>query len=271
MDIVRRARPWLGTFVEMRVEGLRQTDALRAIEAAFDEIATIHRLMSFHEAGSDLSRLHRDGESHVDARTYEVIATALRIADASNGAFDPTVAVEQVRRGSLPPPGGRAADACGDWRDIELLDDCRVRLRRALWIDLGGIAKGFAVDRASEILLAAGARQMCVNAGGDLRVCGDRIEPVVVRGSRGVVVALEVSNAAVATSTVSPGSHIHGATREPMRGTRTVSVVAPSCMIADALTKVVLADPSTPLLAQFSAQACVHDPASGWRTLDRAA
>jgi thiamine biosynthesis lipoprotein len=271
METVRRARPWLGTIVAMRVEGLCESDAVRAIDAAFDEVAAIHRLMSFHESGSDLSRLHRERETDVDARTYEVIAAALRIAESSRGAFDPTIAAQQVRRGSLPPPADQMPDARADWRDIELLGACRIRLRRPLWIDLGGIAKGYAVDRATDILVAAGATQVCVNAGGDLRIRGDRAERVDVRGDRDATTAVEIANAAVATSTVSAGSHVHGVTREPMDGARTVSVIAPNCMIADALTKVVLADPATLLLAEFSAKACVHDAQSGWRTLDRAA
>ena len=270
-SIVRRARPWLGTIVEMRVEGLPEADALRAIDAAFDEVAVIHRLMSFHEPDSDVSRLHRARETRVDARTHNVLAIALRIADASHGLFDPTIAVEQVRRGALPPPRGSDADARADWRDIELLEGCGVRLRRPLWIDLGGIAKGYAVDRTIDILFAAGAEQICVNAGGDLCVRGDRAEPVVVRTSDDVATVLDISNGAVATSTIAEGSHVHGVTREPMRGARTVSVAAPTCAIADALTKVVLADAKTTLMAQFSAQACVHEAASGWRMLDIAA
>jgi thiamine biosynthesis lipoprotein len=271
MNIVRRARPWLGTIVAMRVEGLREADALRAIQAAFDEVAAVHRLMSFHEAGSDLSRLHRQCDTQVDARTYEVIAAALGIAESSQGSFDPTIAANQVRRGSLPRIAEQMPDNDTDWRDIELLGARRIRLRRPLWIDLGGIAKGYAVDRATDILFAAGATQACVNAGGDLRLRGDRAECIELRGNNGSTSAVEIADAAVATSTVSAGSHVHGITREPMHGARTVSVIAPTCMIADALTKVVLADPATPLLATFSAQACLHDPQTGWRTPDLAA
>jgi len=186
---LRRARPLLGTLVEIRVEGLGSADAGCAIDRAFGEIAAVHRLMSFHEAGSDLGRLHRariGARVSVDARTHDVLAWSLRIAAASAGAFDPTVAALQVERGRLPRPASAwRPQKLADWRDIELTGATQVRLARPLWIDLGGIAKGYAVDRAIEILVGAGATQACVNAGGDLRVAGPRAEVVHVRSAAG--------------------------------------------------------------------------------------
>jgi FAD:protein FMN transferase len=250
MSVARRVRPWLGTFVEMRVEGLRERKALEAIDLAFEEVATIHRLMSFHSSESDLSRLHRTQPGNavrVDARTSDVIQCALRVAHVSNGCFDPTVAARQVARGYLPRP--RSAfepDPDASWTDIELLDDLTIRLKRALWIDLGGIAKGYAVDRAIEILRSAGAQQMCVNAGGDLRIAGECAEIVYLSDQRRHV---EIADAALASSTANDSR-------------RSVSVVAPECIIADALTKVILgsnAQQAEQVLAHFSAQACTQN------------
>lgn len=280
-SIVRRARPLLGTIVEIRVEGVPETVALRAINAAFAEIAQIHRLMSFHESASDLSRVHgaRVGTClRVDARTREVLACALRVARESEGCFDPTVAATQVARGYLPRPDSAFTPVpIANWRDIEL-SDAGVCLRKPLWIDLGGIAKGYAVDRAVGILLDAGAGQACVNGGGDLRIAGPRAECVHVRDALGAVVAaVELADAAVASSTSAMAgvipAHVHGGDRQAIAGGTTVSVVSPNCMIADALTKVVLAQraASARTLAAFGAQACVHDARSGWRMLGEAA
>jgi len=142
---IRRARPWLGTAVEIRVRGLEEQAALEAIEHAFHEIATIHRLMSFHEGGSDLSRLNAEAFAApvcVDVRTHEVLALALALASESGGRFDPTVAAELVAWGLLPVPDGHhAPEPDASWRDVVLLDDGRVRFTRPLWLDLGGIAK----------------------------------------------------------------------------------------------------------------------------------
>ena len=278
---MRRVRPFLGTLVDIRVEGLREVDALRAINAAYAEIAQIHRLMSFHESASDLSRVHgaRVGTRvRVDARTREVLACALRVARESDGCFDPTIAADQVARGYLPHPDSAfTPDPIATWRDLEL-SDAGVCLRKPLWIDLGGIAKGYAVDRAVEILLDAGVVQACVNAGGDLRIAGPRVESVHVRDARGsVVAAVELADAAVASSTSAMQgaipAHVHGGDRQAIAGGTTVSVVAPNCMLADALTKVVLAQraASARTLAAFGARACVHDARSGWRMLGEAA
>src|SRR5579862_9420704 len=105
MSVVQRARPWLGTLVRMRVGGLDEAHARAAIDRAFAEVETVHRCMSFHSADSDLAGLHtaQAGEAvAIDARTHEVLACALRIAELSDGCFDPTIAARQVALGVLP-------------------------------------------------------------------------------------------------------------------------------------------------------------------------
>jgi len=262
---VLRARPALGTLVEFRVEGLDGTAAARAVDAAFAEVLTVHRLMSFHEPHSDLALLHRAPAGtavRVNARTHEVLHWSLRIAAASHGCFDPTIAAAQVAAGRLPQPASACApDPDGNWRDIELLGGERVRLRRPLWIDLGGIAKGYAVDRAIDVLRAHGAAQACVNAGGDLRVFGPRVERVHVRDAGGGCAAvLEVANGAVASSS--------GADARSL----TASVVAARCIVADALTKVVLAANAACgcILDEFGASAGVG-ACGDWHLLGAAA
>lgn len=284
MREIRRARPWLGTFVEIRAAGLAEEAATAAIEAAFAEVAAVHRLMSFHEADSDLSRLHRAPAGTavtVDARTFDVLATALRIAEESDGRFDPTIAAQLVAWGFLPPPAAsQHPDPAASWCDVELLGASRVRLRRRLWLDLGGIAKGYAVDRALDVLRRSGAAAACVNAGGDLGHFGAEAQRVDLRlGEDMALPRLELADAAVATSAVDAarrrsggrwrGGHVNPRTRRPVRAHRAVSVVAATCLIADALTKVVLADTriGERLLRRHSASACLHDGRRGWRML----
>ena len=277
-------RPWLGTMVELRVEGLDPTRAAHACAQAFAEIAAIHRLMSFHESGSDLGRLHRAEPGtrvRVDARTRDALGWALRIAAASDGRFDPTVAAQQVAWGLLPRPASSCLpDPLACWRDIDLVGARHVRFARPLWIDLGGIAKGFAVDRAVEILVDAGAAQVCVNAGGDLRVAGVRAEMINLRTQDGIeaLPGLELANAALATSAGPAGStsglHAHGRTRRAIGSGHVASVVAARCVAADALTKVVMCgddDIARRALKQFDAQACLHAAGKGWALLGAAA
>ena len=141
--------------------------------------------MSFHEPASDLSRLNRTAARRavaVDPSTVAVIGRAVEFAQASGGVFDPTMASRLVAWDYLPHPGGAPEpDPEADWRDIALLDRNRIRFTRPLWLDLGGIAKGYAVDRALASMDVAPSVQCTISAGGDLRVCGPRAERVLLR------------------------------------------------------------------------------------------
>lgn len=270
---IERAKPLLGTIVSVRARFAHAPAARAALDAAFAEIATVHRLMSFHEADSDLSRLHRQPPGtpvEVDARTAEVLRFALALAQETGGAVDPAIGHLAVGSGALPRPGGRAEPGAGaSWRDIAL-EGRAVACQRPLWIDLGGIAKGFAVDRAVEMLLAAGALQGCVNAGGDLRVFGPEAEPVALRVLDAHAMPwLSLHEGAAAASGGLPHAgtrHFNPGTGQPVDPALFVCVTAPECMTADALTKAVLVmrESAAPVLAQHRANAHLFDPAVGW-------
>ena len=286
---VRRCRPLLGTFVEVAATHANAREAHRAVDAAFDEVALVHRLMSFHDPASDVSRLNREALEHpvaVHPATLEVLRWAHTVAQGSDGCFDVTVAAELVWRGILPRPWSRH-EPCrdGSWSDVELLGDGRARFHRPLWIDLGGIAKGYAVDRAIERLGALGATRACVNAGGDLRVMGSatecvRLRPVPASGEPTAVV--ELANASLASSGGPgarhdverfPGLHIHGADRRPTRSRTFACVITDRCVLADALTKVVLGtrNRGAGLLRKYGATAHVYTTRGGWHTVGAAA
>jgi len=225
-----------------------------------------------------VSRINRDAAHApvaVDARTHEVLALALAFARASQGRFDPTVAVELVARKLLPRPDAPAPARDADWRDIELLDDGRIRAAKPLWIDLGGIAKGYAVDRAIGRLIALGIEIACVNAGGDLRRIGPGMEPVHIRDPsaphRSVRTLLLGEGSLASSGSYFERALIDARTRTPMAD-RSVSVVADCCAVADALTKIVItdADAAAPLLAAWNAEALVLDGDDA-RLLGRAA
>jgi FAD:protein FMN transferase len=281
-----RARPLLGTRVAIRVAGLRDDCAHRAIDAAFDAIASIHALMSFHATESDVSRLNRDAFDHpvaVHPSTYEVLRWSQQIAADSGACFDITAAAQLVAWGILPAPTLRhRPDPSGSSLDIELLPNDRIRFHRRVWIDLGGIAKGFAVDRAIEVLAAHGAAQACVNAGGDLRILGSAAEPVRLRtatdGDR-VVPVIAIENGSVASSG-GPlarqraqgrlrGPHVHGQWRRGISSDRFACVIAERCLIADALTKIVLAQGcrSESMLRRYGATAHLYTTRRGWRSM----
>ncbi len=261
--------------------GLPDADAQAAIEAGFAAIAEIHRLMSFHEPDSDVSRLNRAGGGTVKVgpHTHAVLAAARHMAEASNGIFDITVAPDLVAWGFLPRPDAPEPDPTASWRDIALLPGNEIRLARPLWIDLGGIAKGYAVDRAFAAMNLPPEVQCSVNAGGDLRVQGAEPERIMLRAPAGdgQVPVVELRDAALASSSGRDvgrdvagrrvGPHVEGGSHRSAGTAAFVSVVAPDCMTADALTKVVLAlgPGADGILKTFDATAYFHD--SQWRTL----
>jgi thiamine biosynthesis lipoprotein len=283
-DRIQRARPLLGTRVDIAVAGLSEKAAHRAIDAGFAEIAHIHTLMSFHEADSDVSRLNASAcirAVAVQPETFAVVRESLRLAEASRGVFDITVAARLVAWGFLPRPASRRRpDPRASWRDIELIGENRIRFRRPLWIDLGGIAKGYAVDRAIARMATPHHVQVCVNAGGDLRVRGPQAERVLLRApsTGGMVPIVELQDGSIASSSgresrkivgaATVGPHVHGLKKAAM-GTRSfVSVVAAQCIIADGLTKVALAKGAAAarILKAFDATAYHYTPNAGWRT-----
>jgi len=280
-DSARRARPLLGTFVEVTAGGAARDRLDAAIERAFAAVAEVHRLMSFHESDSDVSRLNRSalfGPLEVDPQTFEVLEWSRCFAEASEGCFDITVAAQLVDWRLLPRPvSAYVPDRQGSWRDVELLPDSTVRFRRPIWIDLGGIAKGYAVDRAIDCLRAAGIPRGCVNAGGDLRVLGReaaRVQLEPRHGDERYVPVLEVLNRSVASSGggrrhLSVGPHVHGIARRAVGGHAFVSVVADRCVVADALTKVVLTQGprSTAVLRRYGARAHVRTARHEWQTI----
>lgn len=243
---LRRARPGLGTLVDIGVP----TGCDAALEAAFDAIALVHRLMSVQEPGSDLSRVHAAevGEPvPVHAWTAEVLGLCMDLHARSEGLFD--VACGSGRWALQPGP---------QLGDPSML----LRLDTGTRLDVGGIAKGWAVDQALRAAQAAGALAVWVNAGGDLRVHGATV-PVRLRDERegGTHTWLQLSDGAIATSDFTPGAHseLSGTLRAAH-----VSVAAPECVWADALTKVLaqLGDAQHPmalaLLQAHGAQAWVH-------------
>ncbi len=252
---IRRCRPLLGTFVEVQASGPGRTKLEAAVERAFAAVVRVERRMSYFDPKSDLSRLHRGaayGMVEIDPWTDRVLAEAHRLSELSVGAFDVTVAGRLFREGFLPLPEGapRPDPEATAWDIVR--ENGRVHFRRPLLIDLGGIAKGFAVDRAIEALGLAGVESAVVNAGGDLRSIGPTPFRVAVRRPDApAVAAFEVllSNSALATSgTYFSRRDLDGASplvrpvHERLVGELvSVSVVAPTCLEADALTKVVLA------------------------------
>lgn len=251
--MMTRCRPLLGTFVEITTpEG-----HVSAMDAAFAAITHVHARMSFHQDDSDLALLRKASAGDVvrlDGETIRVLRLALDLHGQSGGLFDVAVAGPAlVRSGFLPRCDvARLSDYRGTSADLAILDDRHVRVERRVLVDLGGIAKGHAVDRAVDILQGMGVPEGLVNAGGDLRAFGDRDWPVALRDADDIArISVAARNCAIASSANLLNRRRHrGQPQSPHIGMQgrsvlcdeRVTVVVPLCAIADAMTKVAMAD-----------------------------
>ena len=260
---LRRCRPALGTLVDIQLSGPSPAILARALEAAFSEIARCERALSAHLADNDLARLRsaRPGATVVvDPRTRAVLRRAAALARASQGAFDP-------RRGlSVDAPAFDSA--------CRFTSTGRLRLAAPLDIDLGGIAKGYALDRALAVLRRAGVATICINAGGDLRVHG-AVTRLRLRHPAGGGRFFELGDlraGAAATSAQTFRVHLRNP-RDGRPAPREVSITvfARTALSADALTKVVAFAPAelaVKILARHRAHAALVARDGSLRWLD---
>jgi len=246
----RRARPLLGTIVEIGIGG--DADVSDAVfERAFEGLALIENLMSFQDPGSELSQFNAaTDEIELHWRTADVLRRALAVGRRSGELFNCTVGGSLVKQGVLPDHGGADAADSGNSDDVMLAGRKAKRLR-PVCVTLDGIAKGYAVDYAVTLLQRSGVTAGWVNAGGDLRVFGDLRLCVDRRDHAGDKTGLgSLHDAAVATSSSvtvpdaeRPAWMVRGDGGAVDAGTW--SVLAPRAWLADALTKVAcLASPA---------------------------
>ena len=266
----RRARPHLGTLVDITLDEPDEARAQEAFEAAFAAVARVHGLMSAHDPDSELRRLLLSAH-RCAVRVHPDTARVLRLAQAvhaeSKGIFD--VAAHTGSGGSTD--------------DIVIDADDRVRFRRPLRIDLGGIAKGYAVDCAVQVLQARGVAGALVNAGGDMRCFGATAYPVHLRFAGGVRTVALLRDAALAASchaadlerdtdadvdtdvdaaaARTPPPHVDARSGRTMRRPESIVVHARSAAVADALTKVAM------VCAATADRACLAMQAQ-WRSFD---
>jgi FAD:protein FMN transferase len=254
--VARRARPALGTLVELGAvapAGL-DGDALRrwadaAFAAAWRTLAEVEDALSAFRPASDVARFNAapaGAELAVGAHAAAVLRAAAALGRESGGLLDVTLGT-----------GARAWAITvreGAWLLAKRSADVR--------LDLGGIGKGYAVDRAFHALRrgVGPGRGVWVNAGGDLRAGGVEV-PVSLRDEErgGARPFLRLRDGAVATSDFSAAARARLAGAGPASG-RHVTVVSPRCVWSDALTKVVALSGRAdhPLVARHRAVAWLH-------------
>jgi FAD:protein FMN transferase len=266
-----RCKPLLGTFVEIAIS---QDEGQVAIDNAFVAIQSVHDLMGFHNPQSELSQINRG--AHIEAVeihpwTAQVIRIAKEVHLESDGLFNCGIGHRLVAAGLLPRHINFSNHELGGIEDIHLLAPDLIKSSRPVCLDLGGIAKGFAVDMAVRVLKSEGITSGSVNAGGDLRVFGDKALPIQIRHPELPEELIEIGSlqeGAIATSSLyfarrdGQKSHIINPLAQTLSEAHvevlgSYSILAKECVYADALTKVLALSHNEhhPCFSRFSAQA----------------
>ncbi|MFC2995108.1 FAD:protein FMN transferase [Acinetobacter sichuanensis] len=247
------------------------------MDQAFACIEKVQQLMSFHDPASELSQINRSAFQQavrVHPWTYAVLQRAQRVFTASSGVFDCTVANTLMDWELLPThlPIVNPEKMNLSQAHLHCLSANKIRFTAPIVLDLGGIAKGFAIDVAIYSLRKHGVKNAVVNAGGDLRVLGNIAEQIFIRDPQApqqLYACGELANGAIATSACyfskakNQGQWINALvnpyTRHALDTDHSFSVIAPNACIADALTKVVAITQNLqhPCLPLFSAQAFI--------------
>jgi thiamine biosynthesis lipoprotein len=259
---LHRQRLLLGTLVEITVYDARPQRHAAAVEAAFDEMVRLEKLMDGKRPGSDVRRLGgRRGIFAVASDTAAVIAAGLDVSEASQGAFDMTLgrlkALWGIDSGHPRVPASAAIKAAlaGSGPRMLRVEGTRVVKDSDALIDLGGIAKGYIIDRAVAVLTQAGVRCAAVNAGGDMRLIGRPGRPwrIGIRHPRRPEALTATLQLAEPLAVVTSGDYERSferdgvryhhlfdpATGQPARRCQSVTVVARQAMLADALATAV--------------------------------
>jgi len=258
-------RAIMGTRIAVELWAEDRASADRQIESVMQEMHRVDALMSTYKPTSQVSIVNAEAARHpvrVDADLFGLLQTALEYSRLTEGAFDITYAsvgyLYDFRR-AIKPSDEAIAQALPavDYRHV-VLDPAASTVRftqPGVRIDLGGIAKGWAVDRGIEILRATGVQHAMVTAGGDTRIIGDRFgKPWMVgirdpRDEHKVVVRIPLEDAALSTSGdyerffEAQGVRYHHilepSTGKPARGVRSVTVIGPSATRTDGLSKTI--------------------------------
>ena len=255
----RRTQLLMGTVVEIVAEGQPRGDLNQAIDAAFFEMSRLDKLLSSYNPESDISRLSRSAEGGIIApEVAEVIALGLDVAQRSQGAFDITLGrlkalwnFEQENP-AIPKRDEITKALLGIGPGALTLNGLKVEKRNAeLMIDLGGVAKGYVIDRAIAVLREHGVANAAINAGGDMYLLGQRLgRPWRIgiqhpRSKNDILATVAISDLAIVSSGdyerffEYAGQRYHHIfdpkTGMPGRLCQSVSVIASSVALADAL------------------------------------
>lgn len=261
-DLYNETKIIMGTVVQITVAHHSEEQARAGIRAAMSELQRVDDLLSVSKPGSLVTKINREGSSGkipVGAEVFSLLRDTVAMSSASDGAFDATIwPVAELwdfdKGGMVPKPTLIASKLPLVGYQNILFDDSAMSVgfaRQGMGLDLGAIAKGWAVDRAMEKLKSLGIRNAIIDAGGDLRIIGARpgkdfwkIGVQHPREPGALLTTFSLRDTAIVTSGdyerffIAEGIRYHHilepATGQPARGCRSVTVVAATAEEADA-------------------------------------
>jgi thiamine biosynthesis lipoprotein len=262
-DWITRDEAIMGTRCAVELWSDDQAKGEAAITSVFDDMKRIDRLMSTWKEDTEISKVNREGATHpvkISLELFKLLQTSVKYSELTHGAFDITYAsvgyLYDFKKGVHPDQKAIDAALPGiNWRHM-VLDPKKTTVfftRPGMRIDLGGIAKGYSVDRGIEILQKQGIKRAMVNAGGDTRIIGDRFGKPWVVGVRDpdhegkVFLRLPLTDTAFSTSGDyeryfdENGKRFHHIidpkTGDSARKCRSVTIIGGNATRTDALTK----------------------------------
>jgi thiamine biosynthesis lipoprotein len=264
-QLIERTRQTMGSELRLSAWTTSEATAVSAFDRVFAEFDRLDGLLSVWRPKSDVQRLNEAAglaPVTVSRELIEVLQAAREAGDLTDGKFDITFGAlsdlwrfDHDQDNRIPDPAAvRARLPLVNYRAVQV--DARAGTafieKRGMRVHLGGIGKGYAVDRAAAILRGRGVRDFMIQAGGDLYVGGQRGgRPwrVGIRDPRGpadaIFAALDLSDGTLSTAGDYERFFIEGGRRyhhlldpdlgEPARGCRSVSIVAGNALLADAI------------------------------------
>lgn len=252
----------MGTRVEVQLWTENKATADELIEQSMAELDRIEALMSTYMPTSEMSRVNDKAYAEpqpISAELFGLLQIALELSAQTNGAFD--ISYDSV--GQLYDfRAGKHPDAAQIAAELKNIDYHQIVLDAAtqtisfkspgVRINLGGIAKGYSVERVISLLRAAGIKHALATAGGDTRILGDRIDKPWIVGVRdpdkrdGIFTRIPLEDEAISTSGdyerffIEDGKRYHHILRpsdgRPVEGVRSVSVIGPDATMTDGLS-----------------------------------
>lgn len=260
--LVYKKKYVMGTVFEIAAYDQTSEHASVALESAFQEIVRVDNLLSNYKTDSALSHLNRSAHFHaekVPSDLYRVVEQSVRFSALSGGKFDisiaPLVDLWKAAIAGEDAPSlakQKAARACVGYEKIELTPPDQITFHSScMRLDLGAIGKGYAVDRAAEVLRSSGIRNALINAGGStilamgsppdqsawlvhLRDPSHQVDPQVMLRDESVSTSEQTAPSLLGDATA--GHVIDPDTGTPLQTEFAVSVIAQTGMISDALS-----------------------------------